>query len=44
MMEEQYIEHGEDIDIYTESGLEEDVDCDGISILEQSFMQGYLAS
>jgi hypothetical protein len=35
-------EKEEELDIYTEEGIEEYVDDDGISPAEQGFMQGYL--
>lgn len=44
-MEEEFVaEFNEETDIYTESGLEDDMDSDSISMMEQGFMLGYLAS
>jgi hypothetical protein len=34
----------EELDIYTEEGIDEYVDDDSISPLEQGFMQGYLGA
>ena len=41
---EESNETQEELDIYTEQGIEEFVDDDSISTSEQGFMQGYLGA
>lgn len=37
-------EETDDPDIYTEEGLEEEEECDGITAAERGFMFGYLSA
>jgi len=41
---EDFPEKEDELDIYTEEGIEEYVDDDSISPTEQGFMQGYLGA
>ena len=41
---EENIETEEELDIYTQEGIDEYVDDDGISPSEQGFMKGYLGA
>ena len=41
---EETLDKEDDLDIYTEEGIDEYVDDDSISPTEQGFMQGYLGA
>ncbi|MBU0471715.1 MAG: hypothetical protein KKF65_03760 [Nanoarchaeota archaeon] len=41
---EETFDKEEELDIYTEEGMENYVDDDGISASEEGFMQGYLGA